>query len=75
VALAYELAGRWPLPARWHIPGQPALVGSVGYYDQQQLFGASYMASGTGLRFTHRHLELELMHYLADHAASRLYEE
>jgi uncharacterized protein (TIGR02001 family) len=75
LALAYELAGRWPLPARWHIPGQPALVGSWGYYDQQRLFGASYMAGGAGLRFTHRHLELELMHFVGDRTVNRLYEE
>jgi uncharacterized protein (TIGR02001 family) len=74
-SLAYELSGRWPLPTRWHVPWQPALVGSVGYYDQQQLFGASYVAGAAGVRFTHRHLELELMHFVADHTVDRLYDE
>lgn len=67
--LAYELAAQWPL---WK---QLSVVGSAGYYDLDRLYGVSYWAGGAGLRFTHRHLELELMHFLSDHEVARLYQE
>jgi uncharacterized protein (TIGR02001 family) len=64
-----ELAGQWPLWKRLSV------VGSAGYYDLKRLYGVGYTAGGAGLRFTHRHLEFELMHFVTDHAVGQLYDE
>lgn len=66
-AMAYELSGQWPV---WQ---QVSLVGSLGYYDLKRLYGVGYSAGGAGLRFTRRHCELELMHFVADRAVAGLY--
>lgn len=66
-SLAYELAGRWPLPRGF------ALTGGAGYYDLQRLFGVSYWAANAGAQFTYRRLTIDLSHFFVESTVDRLY--
>jgi uncharacterized protein (TIGR02001 family) len=68
-SLAYELAGRWPLPRGF------ALTAGAGYYDLQRLFGVSYWAANAGAQFTYRRMSIDLSHFFVDSTVERLYEQ
>ncbi len=66
---AFEITGRYPLPAGF------ALTGGAGYYDLQNQFGVSYWAENIGLSYVHGRLALQVDHFFADGTVDRLYGE
>ena len=66
-ALAYEAAGRWPLPHAF------ALEAGAGYYDLHRLFGVRYWAADVGAQYVFRCVSVDLSRYFADSTVSRLY--
>jgi uncharacterized protein (TIGR02001 family) len=68
-SLAYELAGRWPLPRGF------ALTAGAGYYDLHRLFGVRYWAANAGAQFTYRRITIDLSHFFVDPTVERLYED
>jgi uncharacterized protein (TIGR02001 family) len=67
-SVAYELAGREPLPLGF------ALTAGAGYYDLHRLFGLSYWAANAGAQFAHRRVTIDLSHFFVDSTVDRLYE-
>lgn len=67
--LAYETAGRWPLPGGlWVLAG-------AGYYDLHDLFHVGYWAGDAGIDYGYRRLTLDLRRFFCDSTAARLYED
>ncbi len=71
--LAYELSGRWPLPAVGSRSDRWALVASAGEYDLQRLFGVSYWAADAGAQYVYRRLSVEVAHFFVDSTVQRLF--
>jgi len=65
----YEISSTWPLSSRF------ALVGGVGYYDLQRLFGVSYWSGSAGIAYVDRRLEIELRRFFSDGTVARLWED
>lgn len=67
-SVAYELAGRWPLPQGF------ALQAGSGYYDLHRLFGVRYWAGNVGAQYVYRCVSIDLARFFADSTVARLYE-
>ncbi len=68
-SLAYEVAGRWPLPLGF------AAIAGAGYYDLHDLFHTQYWAGRVGLSYAYRRVTVQLNRFASGSGATRLYEE
>ncbi len=61
------------LVGRWNLYGPLAAVGSIGYYDLQDLFGTGYTYGSLGLACSFEHLELDAAYYSTSDPATELF--
>jgi uncharacterized protein (TIGR02001 family) len=64
---SFDLVGRWTLH------GPVAVIGGVGYYDLNDLFGTGYTYGSLGLACSFEHLELDAAYYSTSGKAEDLF--
>ncbi len=68
-AVAYELAGRMPLPHDF------AVVAGAGYYDLTRLYGVGYWSGNAGVSYSIGPYQLDVVRFFAEPGVRRLFDE